>query len=41
MPIIVEDIINKPEPTIIKALIEELHYLFQKRKMPINKEKAH
>jgi hypothetical protein len=41
MPIIVKDIINKLEPTIIKALIEEPRYLFQKRKMPINKEEAH
>jgi hypothetical protein len=41
MPITVEDVINKPEPTIIKALIEELCYLFQKRKMLIDKEEAH
>ena len=28
IPTIVKDIINKLEPTIIKALIEELYYLF-------------
>ena len=41
MPVIVEDAIDEPEPTIIKALIEEPHYLFRKRKMPIDKEEAH
>jgi hypothetical protein len=41
MPAIVKDAINKPEPTIIEALIKEPHYSFQKRKMPINKEEAH
>jgi hypothetical protein len=41
MPAIIKDIINKPEPTIIKALIEEPYYLFQKRKILINKEEAH
>ena len=41
MPVIIKDAINKPEPTIIKALIEEPRYLFQKRKMLIDKEEAH
>jgi hypothetical protein len=41
MPIIVKDIINKLEPIIIKILIKEPRYLFQKRKMPINKEEAY
>jgi hypothetical protein len=41
MPIIVEDIIDEPEPTIIEVLIEEPRYLFRKRKMPIDKEEAH
>jgi hypothetical protein len=41
MSIIVEDIINELEPTIIKALIKELYYLFQKRKMLIDKEEAY
>jgi hypothetical protein len=41
MPITVKDAINKPEPTIIKALIEEPYYLFQKRKMLIDKEEAY
>jgi hypothetical protein len=41
MPTIVKDIIDEPEPTIIEALIKEPRYLFQKRKMPINKEEAH
>jgi hypothetical protein len=41
MPIIVKDIINKPEPIIIKALIKEPRYLFQKRKILIDKEEAY
>jgi hypothetical protein len=41
MPIIVKDIIDKPEPTIIKALIKEPRYLFRKRKMLIDEEEAH
>jgi hypothetical protein len=41
MPIIVKDIIDKLEPTIIKALIKEPHYLFQKRKILIDEEEAH
>jgi hypothetical protein len=41
MPIIVKDIINKPEPIIIKALIKELYYLFQKRKILINKKEVY
>jgi hypothetical protein len=41
MPAIIKDAINKPKPTIIEALIKEPRYLFQKRKMPINKEEAH
>jgi hypothetical protein len=41
MPIIVKDAINKLEPTIIEALIKEPRYLFQKRKMLINKEEAY
>jgi hypothetical protein len=41
MPTTVKDIIDEPEPTIIKALIEEPRYLFQKRKIPIDKEEAH
>ena len=41
MPIIVKDAIDKPEPTIIEALIEEPCYLFQKRKILIDKEEAY
>jgi hypothetical protein len=41
MPAIVKDIINELEPIIIKVLIEELHYSFQKRKMLIDEEKAY
>jgi hypothetical protein len=41
MPIIVEDIINKLEPIIIKVLIEELCYLFRKRKILIDKEEVY
>ena len=41
MLIIVKDIINKLEPIIIKALIEELRYSFRKRKMPIDEEEVH
>jgi hypothetical protein len=41
MPAIVKDAIDKLEPTIIEALIEEPHYLFRKRKILIDKEEAH
>ena len=41
MPVIIEDIIDEPELIIIKALIEELRYLFRKRKILINEEEAH
>jgi hypothetical protein len=41
MPATVEDIIDEPEPTVIEAPIEELRYLFRKRKMPIDEEEAH
>jgi hypothetical protein len=41
MPITIKDIINKPEPTIIKALIKEPYYLFRKRKILIDKEEAY
>ena len=41
MPITVKDTIDEPEPTIIKVLIEEPRYSFQKRKMPMDKEEAH
>jgi hypothetical protein len=41
MPITIKDTIDEPEPTIIEVLIKEPHYLFQKRKMPIDKEEAH
>jgi len=38
---IVKDIIDELELIIIKALIEELRYLFRKRKILINEEEAH
>jgi hypothetical protein len=41
MPVIVEDIIDELEPTIIEALIEEPRYLFRKRKMLMDEEEAH
>ena len=41
MPAIVEDAIDEPEPTIIKAPIEEPRYSFRKRKMLIDEEEAH
>jgi hypothetical protein len=41
MPVTVKDAINELEPTIIKALIEEPHYLFRKRKILMDKEEAH
>ena len=41
MPIIVKDIINKLELIIIKVLIEKPRYLFRKRKILINEEKAY
>ena len=41
MPVIVEDVIDEPEPIIIEALIEEPRYLFRKRKMPIDEEEAY
>jgi hypothetical protein len=41
MLITVEDVIDEPEPIIIKALIEELRYSFRKRKMSIDEEEAH
>jgi hypothetical protein len=41
MPVIVEDAIDKPEPIIIEALIEEPRYLFRKRKMLIDEEEAY
>jgi hypothetical protein len=41
MPIIVRDIINKLEPTTIEVLIKELRYLFQKRKILIDKEEVY
>ena len=41
MPVIVEDVIDEPEPIIIEALIEEPRYLFRKRKMLIDEEEAH
>ena len=41
MPVIVEDVIDEPEPIIIEALIEEPRYSFRKRKMLIDEEEAH
>jgi hypothetical protein len=41
MPVIIKDIIDELEPTIIKALIEEPRYSFRKRKMLINEEEAY
>ena len=41
MPVTVEDTIDELEPTVIKALIEELRYSFRKRKILINEEEAH
>jgi hypothetical protein len=41
MPVIVKDVIDELEPTIIEALIEEPRYLFQKKKMLIDEEEAH
>jgi hypothetical protein len=41
MPITVKDAIDELEPTIIKALIEEPRYLFQKRKILIDEEEAY
>jgi hypothetical protein len=41
MPVIVKDVIDEPEPTIIEALIEEPRYLFRKRKMLIDEEEAY
>ena len=41
MPVIIEDIIDKPEPIIIEALIEEPRYSFRKRKILMNEEEAH
>ena len=41
MPATVKDIIDELEPTVIEALIEELRYLFRKRKMLIDEEEAY
>jgi hypothetical protein len=41
MPVIVEDVIDKLESTIIEALIKEPRYLFRKRKILIDEEEAH
>jgi hypothetical protein len=41
MPIIVEDVIDELELTIIEALIKEPRYLFQKRKILIDKEEVY
>ena len=41
MPAIVKDVIDKLEPAIIEALIEEPRYLFRKRKMLIDEEEVH
>ena len=41
MPAIIEDTIDEPEPTIIKALIKELRYSFRKRKILMDEEEAH
>ena len=41
MTAIVKDVIDKLEPAIIEALIEEPRYLFRKRKMPIDEEEAY
>jgi hypothetical protein len=41
MPATVEDIIDEPEPIIIKAPIKEPRYSFRKRKILIDEEEAH
>jgi hypothetical protein len=41
MPVIVEDAIDEPEPTVIKALIKEPRYSFRKRKILIDEEETH
>ena len=41
MSIIIEDVIDEPEPIVIEALIEEPRYSFRKRKMLIDEEEAH
>ena len=41
MPATVEDIIDEPEPTVIKAPIEEPRYSFRKRKILMDEEEAH
>jgi hypothetical protein len=41
MSIIIKDVIDEPEPIVIKALIKEPRYSFRKRKMLINEEEVH
>ena len=41
MLIIVKDVIDEPEPIVIKALIKEPRYSFRKRKMLIDEEEVH
>jgi hypothetical protein len=41
MLITIEDVIDELKPIIIKALIEEPHYSFRKRKMLIDEEEVH
>jgi len=41
MSIIIKDVIDEPEPIVIKALIKEPRYSFRKRKMLIDEEEVH
>jgi hypothetical protein len=41
MPAIIEDVINEPESTIVKTLIEELRYSFRKRKILIDEKEVY